>query len=87
MTPALSESITTGARIKARRQQMDLSRTGLGRLARRHPDTIKQIEDGRRNASPRTLYQLAAALQTTPEELRGEAPPTPSGPAAPRKVA
>ncbi len=78
MTPALSESITTGARIKARRQQMDLSRTGLGRLARRHPDTIKQIEDGRRNASPRTLYQIAAALQTTPEELRGETPPAPA---------
>lgn len=59
----------TGARIRAYRHAMKLSREALAELADLHPVYIGQLERGEKNMTLRTLAKIATALDVTPEHL------------------
>ena len=64
-----SHSQTLGAALAARRHQLHLSRTELGRRCDLRPADLRRIEQGRFAPSPSQAYRLAAELQFDAELL------------------
>jgi transcriptional regulator with XRE-family HTH domain len=62
----------------AARQAKLLTQLELAERARMNVASISLLETGRRKALYRTVRQLAAALDVTPEELLAAAPPSPA---------
>ena len=60
---------TLGARIRARRVELELSQDALARLAGLHPTYISRIEAGLGNISVARLLPLAKALRTSAGDL------------------
>jgi transcriptional regulator with XRE-family HTH domain len=65
-----------GARVRVRRNELDLSQEALADRAGLHWTFVGQVERGRRNLSLHNLLKLAAALQIDPGKLvEGLKPP------------
>lgn len=65
-----------GARVRARRQELQLSQEGLADRSGLHWTFVGQVERGRRNLSLHNLLKLAEALDIDPADLvTGLAPP------------
>jgi transcriptional regulator with XRE-family HTH domain len=78
-----------GSRLKRLRKQAGYSIAALATHAKLNPQTIKDIEAGRKGAGIRSLEALSGALKMTIEELRGVQDVTPeSAPVklTPRKI-
>lgn len=59
-----------GPAIRARRRALGLTATELAKKIRRHHQTIRRLEDGRRQAaSVDLMHQIAWALDTSVDEL------------------
>lgn len=61
-----------GARIKALREQRQLTQTAFGRALGIDQSAISRIEDGRRSMTARELAGASSALGVTIGELLGE---------------
>jgi transcriptional regulator with XRE-family HTH domain len=64
---ALSTVEPDGPAIKKRRERLGLTQEDLGRLIKRHPQTICDVETGRRAVSAILVGQIARALKADPE--------------------
>ncbi|WP_336855942.1 helix-turn-helix transcriptional regulator [Sinomonas albida] len=60
LSPATAE---LGRRVRARRNELNLSQEGLADRARLHWTFVGQVERGRRNISLHNLLKLADALE------------------------
>jgi transcriptional regulator with XRE-family HTH domain len=66
-------TVVDGARLRQLRQERALSLRELGETTGIAFDTINKLELGKRDAQPRTIRRLAAALGVEPKELmKGE---------------
>jgi transcriptional regulator with XRE-family HTH domain len=62
-----------GMQLRRLRRARALSQRDLARITGIAQDTISQLETGKREAQPRTIRRLAAALSVEPSTLmRGE---------------
>jgi transcriptional regulator with XRE-family HTH domain len=65
-----------GARVRTRRNELDLSQEGLADKSGLHWTFVGQVERGQRNLSLHNLLKLAAALDIDPGRLvEGLEPP------------
>jgi transcriptional regulator with XRE-family HTH domain len=58
-----------GDRIRARRQEMNLTQAALAERCGLHRTFIGSVERGERNVAVLSLRRIARALRTTPAEL------------------
>ena len=61
-----------GARIRALRQQRDLTQTKLAKLLGTKQTAISEVERGNRGLSLQQLVKLAKVLKTTPNDILGK---------------
>lgn len=62
-----------GRQLTERRRALGLSRAQVARRARVAERSVRQLEEHRAVATPAVLWRLAAALETTPKRLFGDA--------------
>ena len=62
---------TFARRLKALREQSDLTQSELCRLAKIHPSMISRYESGTKEPSFKTLVKLAAAFEVSAAYLMG----------------
>ncbi len=60
-----------GARVKARREELDLPRLYLARKLGMEHDAYARLEEGETDPDLETLVQLCLILHTTPDALLG----------------
>jgi transcriptional regulator with XRE-family HTH domain len=58
-----------GEKVKKLRKDQNMSQEKLAELINRDPRTVVAVEAGKRNATIKTIYKIAKALQTTPSKL------------------
>jgi transcriptional regulator with XRE-family HTH domain len=58
-----------GRRVRARREDIELSQEQLAERAELHRTYISSVEQGRRNLALRNIVKLAQALELDPAEL------------------
>lgn len=69
-----------GARVRRRREALDLTRSALCDLAGITRTTLRHLENGWQHPSPQTLERLVVALQTTEDLLVGTTTIAPDNP-------
>lgn len=74
--PVSSLSVAFGARVRARRLELDLSQERLADACGLHWSFVGQVERGQRNITLYNVVRLAVGLQMDPGDLvRGLTPP------------
>lgn len=74
--PISTVTVAFGARVRARRQELDLSQERLADACGLHWTFVGQVERGQRNITLHNILRLAVGLQIDPGDLvRGLAPP------------
>lgn len=66
LSPATAE---LGARVRARRHELDLSQEGLAAASGLHWTFVGQVERGQRNLNLKNLLKLAEGLDIDPGKL------------------
>jgi len=61
-----------GARVRALRQEKDLTQTALAKLLGTTQTAVSEIERGNRGLTVQQLVKLARALKTSPDAILGE---------------
>lgn len=67
--PHISTAEPDGSAVKAFRERAGLTQEDLSKLLKRHPQTISDVESGRRPVSVILIGQIARVLKVQPELL------------------
>jgi transcriptional regulator with XRE-family HTH domain len=74
--PVSPVTVAFGARVRSRRQELELSQERLADACGLHWTFVGQVERGQRNITLHNILKLAVGLQVDPGELvRGMRPP------------
>ncbi|WP_200941600.1 helix-turn-helix domain-containing protein [Cellulomonas sp. Leaf395] len=83
----MKRRLAFGATLRHLRTEAGLSQENLGRAAGLERAYVGHLENGRRNLSLRTMWQLADALHVTPDQFFLASLNTPTGAAERRRRA